>query len=350
MRCFIFAVLTILVVAAESHINAAGEFQQFKQEFGKLYTAAEESHRFSIFTENLKFITAENANGMHNYTLGVNQFSDLTAEEFAKQNTGWAKPDALFGDVPNLGNHTWDGSELPESVDWTTKGAVTPIKNQGKCGSCWAFSAVGALEGAMQLKVGKLTSLAEQQFVDCPSKYSVPPLLGCKGGMMSAAFDFAKKNAICTEDSYKYTSGTTTKRGSCKSSSCSVGIAKGKVIGYKGLAPLARIIPGTEKELMSALAQQPVSIGIEAASAPFQHYKSGVFSGDCGSMPLGLIDHGVLLVGYGTDPAGGDYWKIKNSWGTTWGDAGYIRIKRGDGSKYGQCHVLSSASYPIVSE
>jgi hypothetical protein len=132
MRCFIFAVLTILVVAAESHINAAGEFQQFKQEFGKLYTAAEESHRFSIFTENLKFITAENANGMHNYTLGVNQFSDLTAEEFAKQNTGWAKPDALFGDVPNLGNHTWDGSELPESVDWTTK--RHPDQESAVCG------------------------------------------------------------------------------------------------------------------------------------------------------------------------------------------------------------------------
>jgi len=280
-----------------------------------------------------------------NFTMAVNQFSDLTTAEFSSQNTGF-KPESLYGDASALGNHTWDGRDLPESVDWTTKGAVTPIKNQGKCGSCWAFSAVGAIEGAMQLATGNLTSLAEQQFVDCPSKFAFPPLLGCNGGAMSGAFGFAKKHAICTEASYPYTA----KGGTCQASKCTVGVAKGKVLGYKGLAPLARIIPGTEKELMSAVAQQPVSVGIEAASTPFQHYKSGVFGGDCGSMPLGLIDHGVLLVGYGTDPAGGDYWKIKNSWGTTWGDAGYIRLKRGDEGKYGQCHVLSSASYPVVAK
>jgi len=333
--------------AADTPLVKNDDWAAFKQTFGKTYDDnAEESKRFDVFMSNLQYITGENAKG-HNFTLGVNQFSDLTPEEFATQNTGWAKPDALFGDVPHLGNHTWDGSDLPESIDWTTKGAVTPVKNQGQCGSCWAFSAVGALEGARQLKTGNLTSLAEQQFVDCPSKLNIPPLLGCNGGAMSGAFDFAKKHAICTEASYKYTA----KGGSCKSSSCDIGIPQGKVMGYKGLAPLARIIPGTEKELMSAVAQQPVSVGIEAASAPFQHYKSGVFSGDCGSMPLGLIDHGVLLVGYGTDPAaGGNYWKIKNSWATTWGDSGYVRLKRGDEGKYGQCHILSSASYPIVSK
>lgn len=326
--------------------DATEDWSAFKQTFGKTYDNAEESRRLNIFISNLEYISAENAKG-HNFTLGVNQFSDLTPEEFATQNTGWAKPDALFGDVPNLGNHTWDGTELPESVDWTTKGAVTPVKNQGQCGSCWAFSAVGALEGARQLKTGNLTSLSEQQFVDCPSKLNIPPLLGCNGGAMSGAFNFAKKHAICTEASYKYTA----KGGSCQSSSCEIGIPQGKVLGYKGLSPLARVIPGTEKALMSAVAQQPVSVGIEAASKPFQHYKSGVFSGDCGSMPLGLIDHGVLLVGYGTDPAaGGDYWKIKNSWATTWGDSGYIRLKRGGEGIYGQCHVLSSASYPIVSK
>ena len=344
------------------------DWAAFKQTFGKTYDSAEESKRFNIFISNLVYISAENAKG-HNFTLGVNQFSDLTPEEFATQNTGWAKPDALFGAVPNLGNHTWDGTDLPASVDWTTKGAVTPVKNQGQCGklllfallvvppysvtsflsagSCWAFSAVGALEGARQLQTSNLTSLAEQQFVDCPSKLNIPPLLGCHGGAMSGAFNFAKKHAICTEASYKYTA----KGGSCESSSCDIGIPQGKVLGYKGLAPLARVIPGTEKQLMSAVAQQPVSVGIEAASSPFQHYKSGVFSGDCGSMPLGLIDHGVLLVGYGTDSAaGGDYWKIKNSWGTTWGDSGYVRLKRGGEGMYGQCHVLSSASYPVVSK
>ena len=270
----------------------------------------------------------------------------MTTEEFTAQSAGLQKPATLYGDAPDLGNHTWDGSVLPTSVDWTTKGAVTPIKDQGQCGSCWAFSAVGALEGAMQLATGNLTSLAEQQFVDCPSHFALPPLMGCHGGAMSSAFEFAEKHSICTEASYPYQA----KGGSCKSSSCTVGITKGKVLGYKGLAPIARIIPGTEKELMSAVAQQPVSVGVEAQTQLFQHYKSGVFSGDCGSAPLGLIDHGVLLVGYGTDPTGGDYWKIKNSWGSKWGDSGYVRIKRGDGTRYGQCHVLSSASYPVVAK
>merc|ERR1712048_974852 len=161
---------------------------------------------------------------------------------------------------------------------------------------------------------------------------------------MSGAFYFAKSHAICTEASYPYQA----KGGSCKADACTVGIPKGKMLGYKGLSSLARFLAGTEKELMSALAQQPVAVGIEADSALFQHYRSGVFSGSCGMRPLGLIDHGVLAVGFGTDPDGGDYWKIKNSWGTTWGDAGYIRLKRSNEGYYGECHVLSSASYPVI--
>jgi len=157
--------------------------------------------------------------------------------------------------------------------------------------------------------------------------------------MGSAAFNFAKGHALCTERSYPYQK----KDGSCKESKCDIGIAQGKVIGYKGLAPVACFIPASFDAMMSAVAQQPVSVGIGANAHVFQSYKSGVIDGSCGKMP----DHGVLVVGYGTDSAQGDYWKVKNSWGKTWGEDGYVRIKR-DRSWRGECAILQSPSYPVV--
>eukprot|EP00927_Polykrikos_kofoidii_P055039 TRINITY_DN49355_c0_g1_i1.p1 TRINITY_DN49355_c0_g1~~TRINITY_DN49355_c0_g1_i1.p1 ORF type:complete len:367 (+),score=47.08 TRINITY_DN49355_c0_g1_i1:115-1101(+) len=319
--------------------NEPDEWANFKETFGKVYsTEEEERSRFGMFQQNLKLIKKENAKG-HSYRLGLNRFSDLTREEFAHHFAGSKIPTNVYGDLPNWGNHTWDGTPLPAAFDWTTRGAVTPVKDQKDCGSCWAFSAVGALEGAMQIATKKLTPFSEQQFVDCPGMFNIPPLLGCGGGTMSGAFNFAKKHSICTEATYSYEA----KGGSCRSSGCDVGIPQGHVLGYKGLSLIARFSAASEKVLMSALVQQPVSVGIEADGDEFRHYASGVFTGNCGSLPFGLINHGVLAVGYGTD-----YWKIKNSWGSDWGDAGYIKLKRGSGY-YGYCHVLSSPSYPIVS-
>jgi len=315
----------------------SAEWTKFQQKFGKTYNGVdEEAKRFEIFQKNMDFIQSQNAKGL-SYTLGWNQFTDLTGEEFAAQNMGYRKPTDLYLGAPFLGNHTWDGDELPSSIDWVAKGAVTPVKNQGQCGSCWAFSTTGSIEGANQIANGQLVSLSEQQFVDCPHGIQT---LGCNGGSMSAGFGYAKKAALCTEASYPYEA----KNGACRTNGCTVGLAKGKVTGYKGLAPISRIVPASENTMMSAVAQQPVSIAIEADKDIFQHYKSGVLTGSCGS----ALDHGVLAVGYGTDSSGGDYWKVKNSWGTSYGESGFVRLARGKGTG-GECGLLLSPSYPVVS-
>lgn len=280
-----------------------------------------------IFEMNLELIKAENAKDL-GFSLGVNQFSDLLVEEWSSQYFGVRRPANLFGAATNLGVHTWNNETLPSSVDWTQKGAVTAVKNQGQCGSCWSFSTTGSLEGANFIASNKLVSFSEQQFVDCDKVDS-----GCQGGLMDNAFEYAEKAALCTESSYPYKA----RGGSCKASSCTVGLNKGSVTGYKDVGH-------TEQDLMSAVAQQPVSIAIEADKAIFQQYKSGVLSGLCGAQ----LDHGVLLVGYGTDATHGDYWKVKNSWGESWGDAGYVLLKRGKGGT-GECGLLSQPSYPKVS-
>lgn len=345
--------LRLIVVFLFFHVfSAANEMQneglpdpaweRFKRKFDKLYESSEEEHRrLNAWQKNCAYINAENAKG-HSYVLGENQFSDQTRDEFFALKLGFEMPahSVLYGGIDFLGNHTFDGQALPGSVDWTARGAVTEIKNQGQCGSCWVFSAVGAMEGAYQIASGKLVSLAEQQIVDCDHQF-FPPTMGCSGGSMAPAFEFAKTHGICTESSYPYEA----KNDKCHAANCTIGLPQGKVVGYKGLAPVARIVPASETAMMSAVAQQPVSVAIAANSDIFMHYKSGVIDGNCGQLP----DHGVLVVGYGTDPSGEEYWKVKNSWGASWGEDGYVRIKRGR-SWRGECAILNSPSYPVVSK
>ncbi len=219
-------------------------------------------------------------------------------------------------------------SSVPSEWDWTTKGAVTPVKNQGQCGSCWSFSTTGSLEGAYYIKYNDLQSFSEQELVSCDTSDN-----GCNGGWMDAAFDWVKSNGgITTEASYPYTSGTGS-TGSCKTS------------GYTNNANVAPssykdVQQGSVSALMTAVYQQPVSVAIQADQAAFKSYSGGVLTGKCGTQ----LDHGVLAVGYGT-LNGVDYWKVKNSWGPSWGDSGYVLIERGSDNK---CGILSAASYPVL--
>merc|ERR1712032_1383220 len=207
------------------------------------------------------------------------------------------------------------------SIDWSSKGAVTGVKDQGSCGGCWSFAATGALEGANYVTNSRLTSLSEQQFLDCDKTDS-----GCGGGLEYQGWTFFKnKNeAICTETSYPYKG----RNGQCASSSCTAGIPAG---GIKGVSHVGK----SASSLKSALNQQPIAVGIQADQSAFQLYNSGILTGSCGTN----LDHSVLAVGY-TD----SYWKVKNSWGASWGEHGYVRLST-SGDK---CGILDDASYPTV--
>jgi C1A family cysteine protease len=238
-----------------------------------------------------------------------------------------------------LGSVRWvDVENTMDSVNWVEAGAVTQVKDQGQCGSCWSFSTSGALEGAYFVKNGKLVSFSEQQLVDCDNLRNGGRDQGCNGGLMDNAFSWITKNGgLCLEADYPYFSGDTQNSGTCQKT-CTV-YSGSSVVKYVDVAP------SDDAQMMAALSQQPVAIAIEADQREFQLYKSGVFSGTCGT----TLDHGVLAVGYGSEN-GSDYYLVKNSWGDSWGSSGYIKLARGKtlNGGDGQCGMLLSASYPVV--
>jgi len=277
----------------------------------------DDEERKAIFAQNVKKAVEHNRKETGSMMGVQGPFAAMTLEEFQSANIRGFKS-SESQELPNLGMHEYQGETLAASVDWTTKGAVTPVKNQGQCGSCWAFSTTGGLEGSWEIASGNLVSLSEQQFVDCDKVDS-----GCNGGLMDNGFKFAEGVAIATEDSYPYTA----KDGSCQSS-FTTGIPQGGVTGYKDVSNSA-------SALQSALQSVgPVSVAIEADQSVFQMYTSGTITSGCGSN----LDHGVLAVGYD-----GNSIKVKNSWGSSWGVNGYVNI---DAS---QCGITTSASYPTVS-
>jgi len=262
--------------------------------------------------------------------LGVTEFADKKPHEFHFDHVGcMTKSQKPWSSLPYLGRAEFKaGSTLPSSIDWTSKGAVTDPKNQGKCGSCWSFSTTGALEGAWQIASGHLVSLSEQQLVDCAKNGN----MGCQGGSMDLAFSYLEKHDVCSEDSYPYLAV----QGTCHQTNCSKVVPKGSITGFKDVSAQDM------DALMQAVSEQPVSVAIEADQMAFQLYKGGILSQECGTK----LDHGVLLVGYGTEN-GVDYWKVKNSWGAQWGENGYIRMKRGVPGA-GECGIKDQPSYPIV--
>ena len=279
--------------------------------------------RLEMFAQEVIRVEKHNADSTKTSTEGLNQFSHMTIDEWRDSVRLSTRPPQLRRNPAPL--HGEPSVASPTEVDWTTKGAVTPVKNQGQCGSCWSFSTTGALEGAYQIKNGNLQSFSEQELVSCDHSDN-----GCSGGWMDAAFDWVKSNGgLATEASYPYTSGAGA-TGTCNTA----------VSNNAGVAPTGYhdVQQGSVSALMSAVAQQPVSVAIQADQAAFKAYSGGVLTGTCGQQ----LDHGVLAVGYGT-LNGVDYWKVKNSWGPSWGEAGYILIERSDANK---CGILNAASYP----
>eukprot|EP00397_Hematodinium_sp_SG-2012_P033483 GEMP01035782.1.p1 GENE.GEMP01035782.1~~GEMP01035782.1.p1 ORF type:complete len:340 (+),score=69.05 GEMP01035782.1:66-1085(+) len=324
---FRFASL-VAFVASEDYEAA---FQQFANRFEKVYSENERAERLAIFTANLQFIEVENAKGTNSYSLGVTPLADRTFDEFKASMKTFKRPrDKISRTTYELKN-----SILPDDVDWVRDGAVEPVQNQGQCGSCWAFSAVGALEAARAREGEGLMKLSEQHILDCDGAD-----FRCHGGWMDNAFEFVKQNGLCTEESYSYKclhAGSDECKKSACHTNCTYGIRPGEVTG------LIDIPSNDEHAFREALAQQPMAVAIEADTRVFQFYTGGILTSEaCGTS----LDHGVLVVGYGVDN-GTTYFKVKNSWGSNWGEHGFIRLGQGDKRHGGICGILKSASFPL---
>jgi len=328
LLCLLALMAMCFVSVQAKHMNERDyqtQFAAFVKTHNKQYAHDEFFSRYTVFKANFDKIRAHNK-GEHTWSMKMNEFGDLTFAEFHARMTGLKPKSNDYIRSQNAAIVDEDFT-APTSVDWRTKNAVTDIKNQGQCGSCWAFSTTGSVEGAHAIATGNLVSLSEQQLVDCSGPQGNQ---GCNGGLMDQAFEFIIQNkGICAEADYPYTAVTGTCQTTCKSVAT--------ISSYKD------VTAGDETVgLLAGVAQGPVSIAIEADQSGFQFYCGGIFSDPtCGQQ----LDHGVLAVGFDTDATSKqNFWIVKNSWGNTWGEAGYIRMIRGQN----ECGLAQAASYPVV--
>ncbi|KAG8501670.1 hypothetical protein CXB51_004772 [Gossypium anomalum] len=304
---FILGVCEATSRAALEDASMYERHQQWMVQFGRVYKDTNERQkRFQIFKQNVARIDSFNAANNKPYKLGVNQFADLTNQEFTASRNAF-KGHMCSNTATNFKYE--NATALPSTVDWRKKGAVTPIKDQGQCGCCWAFSAVAAMEG---------------ELVDCDTKGEDQ---GCEGGLMDDAFQFIEKNkGLTTESIYPYKGVD----GSCNTNEEANHAAK--INGFEDVPA------NSEDALQKAVANQPVSVAIDAGGSTSSSTRVV-----CGTD----LDHGVTAVGYGED-GGTKYWLVKNSWGSSWGEEGYIRMQRDVDAKEGLCGIAMQASYPTA--
>jgi C1A family cysteine protease len=310
-----YLAIAALVGAASASSEIEAAFLGYITQFGKSYSNMEEfEHRLANFKANHEYIFGHNSMPS-SFKLGHNQFSDWTDAEYKAILTYKPEVRDEMLEMPRTG--------VAEPVDWRDEGAVNEVQDQGSCGSCWTFSTMASFEGAHYIATGNLEKYAEQQLVDC-----VRLCYGCNGGNVSIAFNYLKKHDAMYETEYRYTA----KDGTC---------------AYKGGSDVrvsqAYTVPKEDATAMKeAVSKQPVSVAIQADQKVFQTYKEGIFdSAECGT----ALDHATNVVGWGTE-LGQDYWIMRNSWGATWGESGYMRIAIRDG--HGICGIQMQVDYADV--
>jgi len=313
-----FLIFSLFVLAAFARIQTRQDdfkvlWSAWKSVYSKSYGLGEDTTRYQTFIQNYNHILKHNGEN-HSYKLGLNQFADLTSDEFKNKHLG-----GFDGPIAQITESSYSES-IPQptagSVDWRTKGVVTPVRDEGQCGATWAIAAVEAIESAIAIKGKGLTALSVQQVLDCSKSYDN---FGCSGGYMDNAFQYVKDKGLATEADYPY---------KARDQECQSAPTSAYISGFKDVKPVK---PDDITQLTTAVNKQPVAVAVDATN--WQLYKSGVFD-NCSDN----LNHAGLIVGYTSDA-----WIVKNQWATTWGEEGYIRLKLGN-----TCGVTNVASYPVA--
>lgn len=307
------------------------EFKRFLSKYNKYYpTSSEYAQKLRNFAENYEYVNDLNEFYEGYASFEINSFADLDVEEFSKYYARGSSTGVAYTDTECEGFKSSGDDDYPDEIDWRDHNAVTGVKNQGQCGSCWSFSSTGAMEGAWAIATDNLVNLSQQELMDCSWSYGD---FGCHGGLMDNAFKYAIENGMCSSDQVSYLG---------QDELCSNMPECDKVAYFTSCVD---VTPKNELHLMEAVSTRPVSVAIEADTRVFQFYKSGILnSTSCGDN----LDHGVLVVGYGIEN-GVKYWIVKNSWGSDWGEDGYIRIARTTSEdSEGTCGIAMTPSYIVV--